>query len=817
MSDNRGTGIGHTLKRTAHFPFQKRATSSKKKQFVIDCIESSIDLAYNSDSSLVQSKQTMYTNYNLRADILDEKDIEQATNPWGIKGATFPAKMQNYPIANPKIDLLIGEEYKRRFDWRVTVTNPDAISEKENTEKEQINQIMTEAIENQNFDEKEFQAEFQKLAKWRKFETQDLRERRATQYLNYLWKEQELHIKFNRGFEDALVAGQEIYAVEIVGGEPIVRKVDPLALTIMRTGESYQVEDSDMIIEDTYQPIRWVIDNYYDYLKPEEIDRIERGYIGGGSGDNDMIKYYPWRPVQNPVSIVGDVSGDQGTDWDYTMFDTDNMNTRNVSAYNDNGEVRVVKVVWVSMRKVGEISWYDEENELQKKLVDENYKANEELGEKVDWFWVNEWWEGSRIAEDIYIKWGPRPIQFRRMGNKSAGGSGYVGTIYNTNTSQSRSLMDRMKPYQYLYNVFMYRTELAFAKSKGKISILDTSRIPDGWDMDKWMYYAEILGWAVEDPFKEGNKGAATGKLAGQMNQNSKVLDLEMGNYIQQHIMMLGFIKQELGEIAGVSSQREGQIENRETVGGVERAVTQSSHITEKWFMMHDNTKLRVLETLLETAKYAWRNKKNEKLQYISDEMASVITEIDGQQFNEADYGIMISNSTNDAELIQAMKQLAQAGLQNDKINFSGLMDIYLSDSMSSIRRKIETYEEEAMQRIEQQQQQQIEQQQQAVEAQSQSAQADREQDMQKTLIKAETDITVAQIQSDKDGDNGEAISIGIEKLKQDWAKLELQSAETGEKFKIEDKKHTETVRHNKATEKTDLKKASQKPAKSST
>jgi hypothetical protein len=800
-------GIGHTLKRTAHFPFQKRATSSKGRQFVIDCIESSIDLSYNSDSNLVQDKRTMFTNYNLRADILDERDVEQAVNPWGIKGATFPAKMQNYPIANPKIDLLIGEEFKRRFDWRVTVTNPDAISDKEEGQRAMIQQSLMAAIEAEDYEEEQLQQELQKLTKWNKYETQDLRERRATQYLQYLWKEQELQLKFNRGFEDALVAGQEVYAVEIVGKEPIVRKVDPLALTIIRSGESYQVEDADLIIEDTYQPIRWVIDNYYDHLKPDQIDRIERGYIGGGTNDNDLIKYYPWRPVENPIGVVGDVSGEQGKDWDYSIFDTDQMATRNVAAYNDNGEVRVVKVVWVSMRKVGEVSWYDEENEIQKKLVDENYKPNEELGEEVDWFWVNEWWEGSRIAEDIYVKWGPRPIQFRRMGNKSAGGSGYVGTIYNTNVSQSRSLMDRMKPYQYLYNVFMYRTELAFAKSKGKISVMDTSRVPDGWDMDKWMYYAEILGWAIEDPFKEGNKGSATGKLAGQMNQNSKVLDLEMGSYIQQHVMMLEFIKRELGEIAGVTAQREGQISNRETVGGVERAVAQSSHITEKWFMMHDNTKLRVLETLLETAKYAWRNKNHEKLQYISDEMASIITEIDGQQFNEADYGIMISNATNDQELISTMKQLAQAGLQNDKINFSGLMDIYLSDSMSSIRRKIETYEEESAQQAQQAQQQQLEVQQQAIEAEAQSKQADRENDMQKTLVKAETDITTAQISAGANVDNGDQARATIEKLKQDWEEM-------NKKYTLEDKKLAETKRHNKVQEKIDNKKASQKPVK---
>ena len=800
--------IGHTLKRTAHFPFQKRSTGSKGKQFVIDCMEASIDLAYNSDSTLVSDKQTMATNYNLRSDILDERDMEKATNPWGIKGASFPAKMQNYPIANPKIDLLIGEEFKRRFDWRVTVTNPDAISEKEENQKSMIRSTLEQAIMAKEYDEKQLQEEIGKLDKWNKYEVQDLRERRATQYLQYLWKEQELPLKFNRGFEDALVGGMEVYNVDIVGTDPVVRKVDPLALTIIRSGESYHIEDADMVIEDTYQPFRWVIDNYYDYLKPADIDKIEKG-VTGGSKNSDMIKYDVTRPVQNPIGIEGNPNGTQGTDWDYAIFDTDAFATNNIAAYNDAGEVRVVKTTWASLRKVGEISWYDEDNELQKKLVDENYKANEELGEKIEWFWVNEWWEGTRIAEDIYVKWGPRPIQFRRMGNKSSGGSGYVGTIYNTNTSKSRSLMDRMKPYQYLYNVFMYRTELAFAKSKGKISVLDTSRIPDGWNMDQWMYYAEILGWAVEDPFKEGNKGAATGKLAGAMNQNSKVLDLEMGSYIQQHVMMLDFIKRELGEIAGVTEQRQGQISNRETVGGIERAVTQSSHITEKWFALHDNTKLRVLGTLLETAKYAWRNKKNEKLQFISDEMSSVITEIDGQQFNDADYGIMISNSTNDAELINTMKQLAQAGIQNDKINFSGLMDIYLSESMSSIRRKIETYEEQSLQREQDTQQQNIDAQTQAVEAEAQSKQADREQAMQKTLIDSETKITVAEIGAETKSDNGDAARATIDKLKKDWEEM-------NKKYALEDKKHSENVRHNKSTEEIDKKKAMQKPPKAS-
>ena len=188
--------------------------------------------------------------------------------------------------------------------------------------------------------------------------------------------------------------------------------------------------------------------------------------------------------------------------------------------------------------------------------------------------------------------------------------------------------------------------------------------------------------------------------------------------------------------------------------------------------------------------------------------MASVITEIDGQQFNDADYGIMISNASNDVELIHTMKQLAQAGLQNDKLNFSGLMDIYLSESMSSIRRKIETYEEQSIQRQQQQQEQAIQAQREATQAKAESEQADREQKMQETMIDSETKITVAQISANsKEGDDGaEQARITIRKLQQDWENM-------NNKLKLERDKHNETVRHNKATEAISKRKSVQKTA----
>ena len=112
------------------------------------------------------------------------------------------------------------------------------------------------------------------------------------------------------------------------------------------------------------------------------------------------------------------------------------------------------------------------------------------------------------------------------------------------------------------------------ARNWGKLLQLDLAKVPKGWDIDKWMYYAKVSGLVVSDSFSEGNIGAATGKLAGALNNASTgMIDAEFGQSIQSQISLLEYVKNEMAEVAGISKQREGQISNRETVGGVERAT----------------------------------------------------------------------------------------------------------------------------------------------------------------------------------------------------------------------------------------------------
>ena len=269
------------------------------------------------------------------------------------------------------------------------------------------------------------------------------------------------------------------------------------------------------------------------------------------------------------------------------------------------------------------------------------------------------------------------------------------------------------------------RQNKTIASNWGDILEMDLAKVPAGWEIDKWMYFAKVNHIAVIDSFKEGNIGASTGKLAGGMNNASRgIISSNLGNYIQQQIQLLEYLKNSMAEVAGISPQREGQVSNRETVGGVERATLQSSHITEWLFFKHDDVKQRVIECLLETAKICLKGR-SKKFQYILPDYTMGIVDIDGDEFAECDYGLLVDNSTGTQKLASQIETLAQAALQNSAISFSAMMQLYGSSSMAEKQRIIERSERELQQRQQQMQEQQLQAQQQIAQMQSQDKQAE--------------------------------------------------------------------------------------------
>lgn len=773
-------------------PFSKK--NKKWRKAHLDWADSKTFFNYSLVRKSVIHKKI---NYDLLNGKLHMSDIELVLNPDSIKAGFVPDRIQHYPIMNSKLNVLRGEESRRVFDYRVIVTNPNAISEIENNKKEELLQNLQKLMADTSKSEEEFNQELEKLNDYYTYEWQDMREIRGNAILNHYVKEYNIPLLFNNGFMDAVTVGEEIYQCDIVGGEPVIERLNPLKVRIFKSGYSNKIEDADIIIiEDYWSPGR-VIDTYHDVLSKKDIEYIENipDHIGQASIDSMDNIDERFGYVNN--HMVGEEISTDGFYFDPFNLFSDSI-SNSLLPYDLAGNIKVLRMYWKSRRRIKKVKSYDPETgEEVYNFFPETYIIDKDNGEEEQIFYINEAWEGTKIGTDIYVNMRPRVVQYNRLSNSSRCHFGIIGSIYNLNDSRPFSLVDMMKRYNYFYDVIHDRLNKIMARNWGKLLRLDFAKIPKKWDIEKWMYYAKVNGIAVEDSFKEGNIGAASGKLAGALNNSSSgVIDAEFGNSIQSQINLLEFIKMEMSEVVGITRQREGQISNRETVGGVERATLQSSHITEWLFVIHDDVKRRVLECFLETAKIAFKGR-SKKFQYILSDNSMRIMDIDGDEFAEADYGLVVDNSQGTQELAQKLDMLAQAALQNQTLSFSTIMRLYNSSSLAEKQRLVEKDEQAIQARNAQAQQQQMQAQQQIVQLENEQRLAEMQQKEQANIRDNETKIIVAQIQasSKEDGisepETNEDRANLREKIREFDEKMRLEK----EKLSFEREKHSDDVR----------------------
>ena len=781
-------------------PFNKK--NKKWRKQVIDWADGKTFFNYSLVRKSVIHKKI---NYDLLNGKLHMTDLELILNPEKVQAGFIPDRIQHYPIMNSKLNVLIGEESKRAFDFRVIVTNPNSISEVENNKKKELLQRLQQWVSNTAQSEEEASQELENLNYYYTYEWQDFREIRGNELLKHYIKEYDIPNIFNSGFVDALAVGEEIYQCDIINGEPTIERINPLKIRVFKSGYSNRVEDADIIIlEDYWSPGR-VLDTYYDVLTTKDREYLEKlpDHVGQAATDSmdNIDERYGF--VNN--HMIGDEISTQEFFWD-PLGGYDGINN-SLLPYDMAGNLRVLRVYWKSRRKIKKVKSYDPfTGEEVYNFYPETYIIDKDLGEEEEIFFINEAWEGTKIGTDIYVNMRPRPIQYNRLSNPSRCHFGIVGTIYNINNSRPYSMVDMMKSYSYLYDVIHDRLNKLIARNWGSLIRFDFAKKPKAWDVDKWLYYAKTMGLYVEDSFNEGNIGAATGKLAGGMNNASTgVIPATDGNQIQQYINLLEFIKLEMSEVVGISKQREGQISNRETVGGVERATLQSSYITEWIFARHDNTKKRVLECFLETAKIALRGRKK-KFQYITSDGSQQIMEIDGDEFAESDYGLVVDNSNNIQELNQKLDTLAQAALQNQTLSFSAIMKLFSSASLAEKQRIIERDERALQERTAQMQQQQNELQQQQMMQQSQIEEAKMQQQDTLNLRDNETKLQIALINAQNSQDNNlnlednkaaleEKIREFDAKLKLDKEKLELDRHKVNADIRLKEKQINKQVK----------------------
>ena len=797
------------MKNINQFPLQKLPMSKKTEDWKKSCVDYIIGKSQGGsrNGNNRTRKEEMQTYYDLYNSIYNEKDLKYVTNPFKQQDG-FPAMAQDYNIIKPKIDLLLGEETKRPFNFRVVRTSEIATSEMQDKAKQMLIDYIQATIMSKLGPEE--QARYQQalesgeimppeqIQKYMSKDYKDIAEITAYHSLNYLKNKLNITHEFFKGWKDALIGGEEIYYVGILNGEPCLERINPLYFDYdTETSDLEFIHDAQWCVYEMKLSVTDIYDRYYDKLSEKQLNELL-----------DLMS----------DSAKGGVNPEvRKTSLDYPHIKTHTINGFSTNPFEDGSNISVWHTCWQGFKKIGFVTITDPETgEPVEYVVDETYNVTG-MELNVEWRWIIETYEGYRAGEDLYFGMGPIEYQFISADNPNAQRLPYTGVIYNNTNSKPRSLVSMMKPLQYMYIVLWYRLELAMARDKGKVVNMDITQIPKSMNIDvsKWMHYLSALGVNFINPYEEGwdIPGREGGKPA-QFNQIT-ALDLTMANTINQYIMLMDKIESMLSEISGVSKQREGSISSNELVGNVERSVVQSAHITEPWFWTHNQVKREAISMLLNTSKWAWKDNKT-NLQYILDDATRAFITLSDNFFYE-DYDVFVEDTTKNQQQIDALKNLMQPAMQNGA-SLLDITEIITMDNVTMIKNKLEEIEQKRMEQQQAMEQAQAEREQQMLQMQNEVKEEElmlkeAEMDLKKYEIDSNnaTKITVAQLNAYRGAENmdqnGNGIPDTMEIAAQALAERKQASDEASKQFEFNAKMREQQLKKEIEDKKIELEK----------
>jgi len=741
-------------------PQQKLPLSKKTKEWRESCVEAFIHMSENGVTERKDHLRSLYDFYN---GVIDEIDYKYVLKPYGKTRDNFPSAMRNYPIIKPVIDLLLGEKSKRPLNYTVSVLNHDVVSQKEeakhamlvkNMQAQFVNKLSEMGMDT-GMEEQEVQLP-KSLMEMFERDYVDNRAILGQHAMTYIMQSQEVSDKVQKAWFHYIVSGETYTHRGVRNGEPFYDVLNPIDIDYDMDPDLEYVEDGDWAVIRKYVHASTIIDHYHESLSSQQVAELEE-------------------PRHMEV--------------DSYLLSRSSTNT-NPNVHRSR-LLEVATVYWKGRKRIGFFTFQDPlTGDLEEQEVQEGFKLTpemKEMGGEVEWMWVNEVWEGTRIDGRFYIDLGPITNQRNSISNPSVCKLPINGRRYSNVNSKNISLVSLGIPYQVNYNIYKYRLELAIARSKDIVAQFDINMIPKKWDMDKFMYFVEGTGIAWVDYNKEGIQLSP---------QHQSVLDMSIKT-IEQYILLLNSILEEWEKLSGVNRQRQGQVSQYEGKGASQQAIVQSSHITEDLFRKFESFEQRDMQALLDYSKEAWATGKQGM--YVMPDGTVDYLLVDPLSHMESNYGIFVTNSGKEQEKIENLKQLSQSFAQNG-LPASAIAEMFDAESFPQLKDKLEKAEKytEELQQAQAQAEQEAAQQAQQMQAQMEQAKVENE-NTNKELDRKNS-IEIAMIQKSGTED---AQTTGRIKIESDRANKQLD-------INIKEMDINEKVRSNRADEQLDRTKLTQ-------
>lgn len=722
----------------------------------------------------MKNRRTFVKNYDLLKGIIDyshfyreQPEVKSFVDTL-IDDTELPRHIKHYPILNPPVNTLIGELTKRPNVRKVRAFDDDSKSEELSFKTDLVQQLiiqegkkilLTEMAQKGQDTSNISDDDLNKLVldKVQEYMTSftTLGERWGNHVMTALHTQFNLKEKSEDAFRDMLIASREYYHifednsstgfnVEVVNPKNYWQLGTPDSKYTSQISGDQNVPYALGTV--TVMEISEIIEKFPD-LTTEEIDHLrtnlqdyglintrESNLFLPGTGQN-TIKYdtYNRLILQERMIVESEMkeNNDELKDW------LGLSNATSAFGY----KYSVVRSYWASKKKIGLLTFTDIEGNEQTTLVDEQYKEGTPGEISIKWGWINQMYQGIRIGPDIYQV---KPLKILSY-------NPIIGVTHEIKNTSARSLVDLMLPFQVLYNICMNQLFELIEKEIGILQLISVRHVSvpkDGDAQDSlqiWEEEAREKGLIFVDDSPENLKG-------GQSIKEYDKLDLTRTQEIQSRYTLAAQLKTECWELVGMNRQRLGGALATETATANQNALVQSFAQTEPYFAAHEYVLNQLNQAILDAAQYVESNKKTSSISYITNQGENAFIEVAGSDLKLKDLKIFVTSSAEDQQLLNEFRQLSQAILQNGGSVYD-VSVLYTTNSLRQMQQVFKSLADKQEQMKEQQQQMEqseLQQKQQESQATLQQTEQHFQQDLQmrkyEADLKANTEITKAEI-----------------------------------------------------------------------
>jgi hypothetical protein len=728
------------------FPDQFKTDKEKQDE---GWIKNTMDyFANKAYAEYIKNRETFVKNYDLVKGILRMEDFYQEPD---IKSFTdiltgdleLPAYVKHYSIITTPMNNLVGEISKRPDTYKVKAFDDDSKSEELEYKTELLQKYIIQKAKQKIYEKMEMSGEELSEEEIEEITLEQVNdqldsytsvaEKWGNHILTAVKAEFNLKEKSEDAFRDLCISARQFYHIyeDNSKGGFNIEVANPKTTWFLTTPDRKYVSDPSGREQGAYaagttqvMEISEIIETFPDITK-EEIDHLRSSLQDYGlidvresnlgnrdvSPGIDSITYDTYDPLilQERMIIESEMKENNDGLKDFLGL------TSNVSSFGY--KYVVVRAYWLSKKKVGKLIYMDELGNEQSVLVDETYKSgNIPTQISLEWGWVNQWYQGVKIGPDIYHVKPFKLLDYCPI----------IGTTFEIKNTESRSLIDMMKPFQVLYNVCMNQLYRLLEKEIGNVASINVRRVPrlkDGDEQDAldiWEMEARERGIIFDDDSPENTKAPVSNTSV------ARNIDLTRSNEIQSRYNLAVQLKNECWELVGMSKQRLGSVQASETATATNAALQQSYAQTEPLFIAHEYVMGQLYQAIVDAAAYIQSQNPQSTLSYITSEGQSAFIQVNGADLKFRDLKVFPTNRPEDNQMFEELRQLAQPLMQNG----GSLYDVIELYGTKSIREMKKIFRElRDKQDAMQQQQQQLEQQklqQQQEQAQAMLEQAER-------------------------------------------------------------------------------------------